>query len=45
MKDVRNAFLFRKIRGEIPRGILKCRWKDSHNIKIVLSDVCPEYVD
>jgi len=45
MKNVRNAFLFRKIRGERPRGILGCRWKDRCNIKMVLNGVCPDYVD
>ena len=33
-------------RGERPRGILLgCRWKDRHNIKMVLNGICPDYVD
>jgi len=45
MKDVRNSLLFREIRGEGPRSILGCRWKDRYNIKMVLNGVCPDYVD
>jgi hypothetical protein len=39
MKDVINTPLFRKIRGERPR------WKDRHNIKMILIGVYRDYVD